>query len=56
MKFWDSIYYYQIDTKIEREELKIQMVINEFIHVVAKELGVIKVLNWLVNIIDKLIW
>lgn len=56
MKFWDSIYYYQMEANIEREYLKRQMVINEFKYVVAKELGIIKVADLLEDIINKIIW
>lgn len=56
MKFWDLIYDYQIEANIEREYLKRQIAIDEFKYIVAKELGVIKILHWLTDIINKIIW
>ena len=56
MKFWNLIYDYQIEVNIEREYLKRQIAIDEFKYVVAKELGVIKVLNWLEDTLNKIIW
>ena len=46
MKFWNSIYEYQIDTKIERE----------YYYNICEVLGVVKFLNWMIKIINKFTW
>ena len=56
MKFWNSIYEYQIDTKIEREELEAEQTWREYYYNICEVLGVVKFLNWMIKIINKFTW
>lgn len=56
MKFWDRIIIYQINSNIEREELKRKVAIDELMSLLSEKLRLSKLVKFLDKIIRKFKW